>query len=519
MRCMKISKKKIIICGIIIAALGIVLFIVLKNISSEDIIDTNYREYEVKNGNITQTLNITGNINAQKVSNIYSSYSAKVIKDYYNEGDVVQKDTILYEMDKSDINAKISAAQLEIEKAQINYDALIYQKENSTIRATESGTIKTIYVSKGDYIVANSIIGTFYNDSKPIITLEVQDFVLDYDSVSTAKISINSDMFTGNIVNKITSSVVEFRDSNVTDNEIIDDDFQLEKQETIIKEIQLAFDSTVPCQNQQQVYVIINGEQYSAQITDISYQEQEILSSVEGVVNVVNYNSGSKINYGDILLKYTDNSISKDIKQAEIELKSAKATLQQYKNELSNYTIKSPITGTILKKYINEGDMFEADNSETPMMVIVDTSEYIVEALVNEKDIDKLELEQVVHITSESNQLIDTDGLIYDIGNTKESIGDNDGYIIKVRPSSIPDSRKLKLGMGVNLIISCSAKENVLVIPSEFVTSDEMVIQKNVSNNGNEPFSEKQISLGISDGANVEVVSGLQQGDIIIHYD
>ncbi len=76
-----------------------------------------------------------------------------------------------------------------------------------------------------------------------------------------------------------------------------------------------------------------------------------------------------------------------------------KKNLEDAQEMLEDYSITSPISGTVIEKNFKVGDTIDATTSATVMAVVYDMSALEVELQVDELDISKIKVGQEVEIT------------------------------------------------------------------------------------------------------------------------
>ena len=70
---------------------------------------------------------------------------------------------------------------------------------------------------------------------------------------------------------------------------------------------------------------------------------------------------------------------------------------------------------------------------------------------------------------------------------------------------------EVKGGQNVTVVVTAESKENVLLLPVSAVAG--RVKQGNVTLISDGEQKEVQVELGVSDGAYIEIISGLSEGD------
>lgn len=185
----------------------------------------------------------------------------------------------------------------------------------------------------------------------------------------------------------------------------------------------------------------------------------------------------------------------------QIELDNARNNYLAQESMTGDYTILSAIDGKVYDIFPKEGELIAANR---PIMEIGAVDRFETELQVDETDIVMVKEGQLVYYeldAIEDTVLSGVISLIYPRINTIERTAK---VIASIDPSGYP----IYPGMALEANIVISEKENVLVLPVTFITEENEVIL--------EDNSRKQIEIGIRDLNYVEVVSGLQEGDIIL---
>ena len=85
-----------------------------------------------------------------------------------------------------------------------------------------------------------------------------------------------------------------------------------------------------------------------------------------------------------------------EVASAQARLRQAKSELNRTQKRLENTTITAPISGTITRRMVEEGEVINSYGNVT--MEIADLSQMIVRAYVNEADIDKVKVGQSAEV-------------------------------------------------------------------------------------------------------------------------
>ena len=164
---LKHNWKKItaVVCVAAVAAA-----VLLPKTSKKDVqASTQYVEAALERCDITNTFSGSGTISAANTYTVKSLVKGTVLTADFEVGDTIEKGTVLYTIDSSDVATSVEKAQLALEQAQRSYaDAA----DDQYIRSVIGGTVASIKVKTGDYVTAGQEIATVRDDSSLQLTLE-----------------------------------------------------------------------------------------------------------------------------------------------------------------------------------------------------------------------------------------------------------------------------------------------------------------------------------------------------------
>ena len=208
------------------------------------------------------------------------------------------------------------------------------------------------------------------------------------------------------------------------------------------------------------------------------------------------------------------------LKQAKAQVMQAQASLKQLEEQLSYTTIVAPIDGIILSRNVEMGDAVSSilvmGSAATLVMTLGDTSEVYVKGKVDESDIGKVYLGQPARIRVETFKDKTFNGKVTKIspmGAEKDNV-----TTFEVRVSITNPGGELKAEMTANAEIILDEHKNVLMIPEGAILYDK---DKKASTEvpdpkGKEGKRKVALTIGISNGAKTEVLSGVKEGDQVV---
>lgn len=216
-----------------------------------------------------------------------------------------------------------------------------------------------------------------------------------------------------------------------------------------------------------------------------------------------------------------------DINKAEFDNAMLNQQLAQEKFDLlqkgvtsggkNENTIISPINGTILEKLVNEGDPvvpLTSYQAGTPLLTLAPMEELIFKGTVDEIDVGKLVSGMKTDIKVGALPGEEIAGVLSKISPKAKKQDNTTLFDVEIEVTD-QGSKVLRAGYSANADIIISKKDSILVIPERLVTFAEDTVRVEVQDSlGNIDF--KDIEVGLSDGLNIEVVSGLDLGEKIV---
>jgi HlyD family secretion protein len=179
--------------------------------------------------------------------------------------------------------------------------------------------------------------------------------------------------------------------------------------------------------------------------------------------------------------------------------------------------VKSPIDGFVLKKNVEVGDPVTPLTSYqegTVLMKVANMDHLLFKGTVDEIDVGKLKegMEADLKVGALPSEKIS--GRLVKISLKAEKKDNATTFPIEI---AIPKSKNstLRAGYSANASIIIQKKDSVLVIPERVVTfrNDSAFVKVALGAGKDE---ERAIKTGLSDAINVEVVSGLQEGNELL---
>jgi RND family efflux transporter MFP subunit len=174
----------------------------------------------------------------------------------------------------------------------------------------------------------------------------------------------------------------------------------------------------------------------------------------------------------------------------------------------STVEITSPLSGIVTSINVNLGDLA---NPQLPMATVANISRMKAIFNVGESDVPSFFVGQQTQIYSEMNPELIQTGKILQL--SKSASIQSRTFEMQAIFSNTQD-RWFKPGMFCRVNVNMKTRKDALVIPLSAIVKENNAEGIFVINDGKSYY--KKITSGLSDGKNVEVLSGLKSGDKIV---
>jgi len=244
---------------------------------------------------------------------------------------------------------------------------------------------------------------------------------------------------------------------------------------------------------------------------DLDNQKKESVReeslSKKGIISVKEYEDFQKL--------YTETELKLKLAKEHLGLlESGRVKIDSTEIES---IVKAPIDGFVLSKTVEVGDPvtpLTTYQEGTVLMKMANMSRLIFKGTVDEIDVGKLKegMESFLKVGALPNDTVK--GTLRKISLKADKKENATVFPIEIL---IPPSKNsvLRAGYSANANIIIQRKDNVLTIPERTVTfrNDSAFVKVSL---GPEKSEDRTIKTGLSDAINVEVISGLKEGDEVM---
>lgn len=210
--------------------------------------------------------------------------------------------------------------------------------------------------------------------------------------------------------------------------------------------------------------------------------------------------------------------------ELEASIEEAKIALSTAETNLGYTKITAPLDGTIVSVPVKQGQTVNAAMNTPTIVQIADLSQMEILIEISEGDIAYVQPGQKVTYSTlaDLNETYETTLRSIDPGLTlltngeyTEVVDDSEAIYYYGRLVVPNPEEKLRIGMTTQNVIYVAGAENVLTVPSIAVkgTSTDPYVEVLTAAG---TLERRPVVTGVSDGLNVEIKSGVQQGENVV---
>lgn len=459
--------------------------------------------FQVVKGDIVQQIFVTGTIDSESYNSFKLQVSGQILK-AAETGDSFSKGDVLVKVDDTDaansivdVEKRLEAAKNSLAQSRVNYQSAL-DSNHIAIQLAELD-------EKNAELSAQSALDSLAEASK------LAD--VSSENAKTA-LEISQNSFNTSVVSlQQAEQNVEYAqaeydaaraDADTTDERIR----QLEDNvETALKKLQqaeLSLQSSELSLKQAETSVKESKIQSGSQVDSAqsSYEQSQVNQSS------TYWSTLEKLQNAEKQIQLTALSMQK----GAIDVEISEIDLVLKKEELENYTIVAPYEGIVVSTDFRTGE--EAGSGAISII----NSNFLVSTLISESDIINISEGAQATVNLEPYPDSQLAGVIKKI----KPVPVEDGGIVYYETLlSFENTQDLEIlyGLSADISIITQKAEDVLYVPLRAVYKEEGRSYVDVlitDEEGAEQVKQTEISTGINDYTNIEVTSGLTEGDIVI---
>jgi len=403
-------------------------------------------------GNLTASVSGSGTIAAESTVDLSFQTSGTIKKILTHEGDAVQANQPLAELDDRTLQAEVISAQAKLASARAKLS-----KTKAGATAEERAAAQAALVS------AQAAYDNALKDAETAnLDLEAAKLAVD-----KARVAVNT--------------------------------------------AQAAYDRIGGASNP-----TIGMTQQSKELQSATLEYQSALTKYNTQLKTAETNKKSKVESARSNVEKAKADLAKlevkaeDVAIDQASVDQAEQSLKQAQINLDNAVLRAPFAGVITSVNIVPGSR----TANTPVAIkMMNVNPLRVNLKLSENDVVKAQIGQAVQLTSDSLKDWQTEGKVSYIAPSGEST--NGVVTYSVRVDFTTTDARIKVGMSANLDIITAQKNNVLLVPNTALLpqGNRRIVQV-VGADGK--TNSVPVETGLSDGAFTEILGGISEGARIV---
>jgi HlyD family secretion protein len=244
------------------------------------------------------------------------------------------------------------------------------------------------------------------------------------------------------------------------------------------------------------------------------YERQQVLFD-RGVISANEFDT-ARLSFDQATQRYNQEQVN--LRAAEQTFDIVKTGSTQGLGAVANTEIRATVSGMILDVPVKVGNqVIEANNFNdgTTIATLADVNKMIFEGKVDESEVGKIKENLALEITVGAIEDKSFDAVLDYIA--PKGVEENGAVQFEIKGSlSKKDTTFIRAGLSANASIILARADSVLTLKESVIQYDRETQQPYVEvETGDQDFQRRAVTLGISDGLIVEVLSGVTAEDKI----
>ena len=481
----KKSKKRMIILAAALAVLALAAYGYIRiSANASELTKTAYDIVDVKRGSIEVKVKGAGSVEPQNDDSVYAAVAGTVQGVYAENGDAVSAGDIIAVLKNKDLESERDSLITQINDADASIASLRGTEGSEYIRAAAGGTLRIVYAKKGDSVDA---VMDKFGALAVISTDDMLKTVLPFNpAVSQGQpvtVASNGKSVRGTVTGIAAAAgkmTVEFKSGGFVPGNTAD----VTAGETALGEgaIEIA----------NPVYVTGRG----------------------GKISAVFKSAGKSVSRGDKLFRLSGDILSDKLYSKIDERERLKEKLAGTEADLMSLTVRAGTDGIISDLSLSRDEMVQAGQK---LFAVKSVGKVKIDVEVDELDIADITVGQRATAAFDAlggRKIAARVAKINPIGVSRNNVTH---YTVTLE---LDEAQGLMLGMSADVEIISRRADNVLCVPIEAIQvingEKYVALETDIDKKSEAVTATRRVTTGVSDGVNIEITSGLSEGDKVV---
>lgn len=503
--------KQVIILAVVVAFLVFLLSRCMG--AGQQLLSSAYLPYTASVQDMTVSVSGTGTIEPIQSYKVTTLVSGEILEAPFEEGQTVHKGDVLFRIDARDVENNIAQLELNVQSAQLALDDLLKSQSDNqkdrSITAKDAGVITELHVEQGDSVTVGTVIADVLD--RDHMKLKVPFHAAD---AANFYVGQSATVAVSGTASTLTGTVSEISATN-----------EVGAGGTLVRQVTILVNNPGVLTDSSQGTASIGGVACASGAAFTYATSTQITAKASGDIDTLSVKEGDRVSKGQVIGMISEQDLETQIENARISLENAQLSLKSAQEKLEDYTITSTIDGEVIEKNLDVGDningMSSSGTTVTYPAVIYDRSQLTFEMDIDEQDISQIKVGQKVEITADALDGQSFTGVVDKININGTTASGHTSYPVTVLVDGSPE--ELYPGMNVSAKIIVEEVGSVLTLPVEAVERGDTVLVATegcLDEKGNvvdiSAAEKRQVTLGRNDDNYIEIVDGLEEGDVVL---
>lgn len=460
-------------------------------------------------GNVSEVVSVTGKISPVEKADLAFEKSGKIVSIKVKVGDRVNKGDILATLDSASDRASLNSALAKLADLSRGLNAPELALEESKIKTAsvslQNAKQEALNTARSALVLSQTAINNY------------ADNFFDYPqsanptiNVRTASQSLQNSIGLDRVM--VSETLTKWKndlETMKTNDEALSLIARVNSYENTLKSFMDKLSSIVNDLNPNNSG--LSRAAIDANVALMNTGQTTLNQAISAVATVKSTLENSTTNYDQIYSNY----LLKNSGSSAQAILAQKSLVDGYRYELEKNTLVTPISGIVTKV---EPDIGEYVTPGNLAFGVISDGEYKIEAYIPEADIAKINISNLASTTLDAyGQTVDFPSVVVDIDPAETVLEGVPTYRIVLQ--FVYKDQRIKSGMTANLDIKTNQRQNVLIVPTRAIQTEENQKFLRVVDQTGKAYSQVPVQIGLkgSDGM-TEIISGINVGDKVVTY-
>jgi len=519
--------KKFVFFLIIIVAVGAIAYSFLKPKGPD------YKTETVVRGSIIQEVSETGTVKKGETINLSFKNSGTVDKISVSKGDEVAAGQLLAELDTAQLEVQLKQARANLDLYRIQRDKLVNGAGAEDIALAQTAVANAQAArDNADQSLADARQGAdqklanLYDAAGDVLGSAHAKAVSAGNAVSLTQRTYFSPQGDDSIrviegVRRIENAAAKINGTNDYESDLKEAAALLAKIDADLADIRVVCEKEAwrdivdeadkDAIETQRDYIIAAQAAVNSAKQNIDLQKVANDAAINSAQSAVTVAEGALQSAREQLAKLTAQPRAEDIGVLDAQIAQAQAAVDLLSLQITDSGITAPVSGQVAQVNYREGEAFLSALAGGVISIIPDDP-FFIEVDIYEEDVAKVSTGDPVDIAPASSPEDSYSGKVVSIDPTGKTVNGVVYYTTKIAFDNAPTN--IKPGMSADVVIVTAEAKDVLLI-------SESALGKNAGGNyvrvlSGAEIQETAVKTGIKSKGQVQILSGVKEGDIII---